>query len=87
LQLNSPFSPACGDAEHPWPQGDLNRDCSVDFRDLSPPPAGFAEPSVAGLAREWLNECNRLNWNCSGADLNSDKIINFADYSKFIDGM
>ena len=25
--------------------------------------------------------------NCSGTDLNSDKIINFADYSKFINGM
>ncbi len=72
---NSPFSPACGDAEHPWPQGDLNRDCSVDFRDLRI------------LAREWLNECNWLNWNCSGADLNSDKTVNFADYSDFINRM
>ena len=70
--LNSPFRSTCGDTEHPWPQSDLNRDCSVDFRDLRI------------LAREWLNDCHWLNWNCSGADLNSDKITNFADYSEFL---
>jgi len=70
--LNSPFRSTCGDTENPWPQSDLNRDCSVDFRDLRI------------LAREWLNDCHWLNWNCSGADLNSDKVTNFADYSEFL---
>jgi len=70
--LNSPLRSTCGDTEHPWPQSDLNRDCSVDFRDLRI------------LAREWLNDCHWLNWNCAGADLNSDKIVNFADYSEFL---
>lgn len=36
---------ACGDGEHPYPIGDLNRDCRVDFRDF------------ATMARHWL-ECS-----------------------------
>lgn len=70
--LNSPFTSACGDDEHPWPQGDLNRDCSVDLRD------------IRIIAEEWLNHCDWLNWNCRGADLNSDKIVNLRDYAELI---
>ena len=69
---NSPFSSTCGDADHPWPQRDLNRDCSVDLRDLRI------------IAAEWLNDCDWLNWNCRSADLNSDSIVNFDDYAEFV---
>ncbi len=27
--------PACGDAQHPYPAADLNKDCRVDFADLA----------------------------------------------------
>lgn len=69
--LNSPFTSACGDAGNPWPEDDLNRDCLVDFKDLQI------------LAKEWLNDCDWLNWNCRGADLSLDGIANFADYAEF----
>jgi hypothetical protein len=72
--FNSAFIPTCGDADHPWPQRDLNRDCSVNSQDLQI----FVE--------EWLNDCDWLNWNCRGADLNSDKTVNFNDYADFVDG-
>ncbi len=61
--------PVCGDANHPWPEGDLNRDCHVDMLDLQL------------LTNQWLTECNWLNWNCAGADLNFDGIVNNTDYS------
>jgi hypothetical protein len=72
---SSPFSSTCGDADHPWRKADLNRDCSADLRDLWV------------LAEEWLNNCDWLNWNCRGADLDLDKIVNFADYAGFVSGM
>jgi len=28
------YEPACGDNEHPYPTGDLNRDCRVNFADI-----------------------------------------------------
>lgn len=40
--------PACGDENHPYPTGDLNQDCNVDFSDL------------AILLNHWL-ECNDPN--------------------------
>lgn len=69
---SSPFSSTCGDAEHPWLKADLNRDCSVDLHDLWI------------LAEEWVNDCDWLNWNCRGADINSDNITNFADYAELV---
>ena len=72
---SSPFGATCGDADHPWRRADLNRDCSVDLRDLWV------------LTEEWLNDCDWLNWNCRGADLDLDKIVNFADYAGFVSGM
>lgn len=68
-------SPTCGDEDHPWPEGDLDRDCDVDMQD------------IRILAKEWLNDCNWLNWNCRGADLYSDNIVNFSDYAKLVDAM
>ena len=67
-----PSRPTCGDAENPWPVGDLNRDCSVDFLDLEI------------LTSQWLNECDWLNWNCSGADLNFDGNVDNIDYSQLL---
>ena len=72
--LKSPFASTCGDAKNPWPEGDLNRDCLVDFKDLQT------------FAKEWLNDCDWLNWNCRCADLNTDGIVNFYDYAEFASG-
>ena len=61
----------CGDAEHPWIDGDLTRDCAVDFQDL------------LMLANEWLNDCDWLNWYCRGADINRSGTVNFNDFADF----
>jgi len=58
----------CGDAEHPWLEGDINRDCRTDINDLRM------------LSYEWLTDnCDWLNWNCAGCDLNRDNKVNFKD--------
>ena len=64
--------PTCGDANHPWLPGDINRDCTIDIFDFEI------------LANQWLNDCNWLNWNCSGTDLNFDGNVNYLDYSKML---
>ena len=70
IYILPPSIPTCGDVNNPWLQGDLNRDCSVDFLDMEI------------LTSQWLNECDWLNWNCSGADLNFDGTVDNLDYSK-----
>ena len=70
-----PSIPTCGDENHPWPKGDLNRDCSINILDLKI------------LIHQWLNACDLLNWNCSGSDLNSDGITDYIDYAELIKGM
>jgi hypothetical protein len=62
--------PACEDMGMPWAEGDLNRDYSIDLEDLRI------------LADEWLNDCNWLNWNCRGADLKPDEVVNFGDLAE-----
>lgn len=58
----------CGDAEHPWLESDINRDCRTDTNDLRM------------LSYEWLtNNCDWLNWNCAGCDLNRDSKVNLKD--------
>jgi len=58
----------CGDAEHPWLEGDINRDCRTDTNDLRM------------LLYEWItNNCDWLNWNCAGCDLNRDSKVDFED--------
>lgn len=58
----------CGDVNHPWPEGDINRDCRTDIKDIDI------------LSDEWLtNNCGWLNWNCSGSDLKRDGNVNFQD--------
>jgi hypothetical protein len=63
------FASSCGDIRHPWPPGDLNRDCHVDLQDLDI------------LIDEWLNTCTWLNWQCRGADLTGDGMVDFLDYT------
>ena len=65
--------PTCNDMGMPWPEGDFNRDGSLNLQDLRI------------LGDEWLNNCDWLNWNCRGADLNLDKITNFGDFADFAD--
>ncbi len=67
--------PSCDDMGMPWANGDLNRDYSVDLRDLRI------------LADEWLNDCDWLNWNCRGADLKPDDIVNFGDLAELANGL
>ena len=58
----------CGDVNHPWPEGDINRDCRTDMEDLGM------------LSDEWLtNNCDWLNWNCAGCDLDRNSRVNFKD--------
>jgi hypothetical protein len=35
LQPMQVLPPTCGDAQHPYPAGDLNRDCRINFRDFA----------------------------------------------------
>ncbi|MDD5459636.1 MAG: dockerin type I domain-containing protein [Phycisphaerae bacterium] len=65
----SAFQPLCGSPDNPWPRGDFNRDCKFDMLDLRI------------LADEWLSDCNRLNMNCRSMDIDDNHIINFIDYS------
>jgi hypothetical protein len=39
-------SAECGDATHPYPKGDINHDCRVDFTD------------IAMLCADWLKDTN-----------------------------
>jgi len=58
----------CGDVNHPWLEGDINRNCCTGIEDLRM------------LSYEWLtNNCDWLNWNCAGCDLNGDNKVNFKD--------
>ncbi len=62
--------PACEDMGMLWAEEDLNRNYSIDLQDLRI------------LADEWLNDCDWLNWNCRGADLKPDEIVNFRDLAE-----
>ena len=73
FDVNDMYSlPNNDDPVYPWERKDFNRDCSVDIRDFQI------------LTEEWLNDCSALNWECRGADLNADNIVNFADYAEFL---
>jgi len=65
--------PTCNDMGMPWPVSDFNRDYFVDLQDLHI------------FADEWLGDCDWLNWNCRGADMNLDSTVNFGDYANFAD--
>ncbi|MBN1391651.1 MAG: hypothetical protein JW947_02485 [Sedimentisphaerales bacterium] len=58
---------ACGDYKHPFPIGDLNADCKVNFED------------VMLLCDYWLAEINEPNDPAEIADIYQDDIVNFYD--------
>jgi len=61
----------CGDANHPFPAGDLNQDCRVNWSDFG------------AFASGWLDEgCTDPTW-CGGADLNGSGQVNWADFAIF----
>ena len=60
----------CGDANHPYPTGDLNYDCCVDSFDLST------------FSAHWLEACPAPE--CYGVgDLNKDNTVSWVDFSIF----
>jgi hypothetical protein len=61
----------CGSEKQPFPDADLTRDCLIDIYDLEI------------IAEEWLNDCDWLNWNCRGGDMDKDGILNFKDFAAF----
>jgi len=54
---------ACGDYRHPFPEGDLNLDCRVDFRDLAVLGADWVGQAteLAPIAANWL----ACSWECN----------------------
>ena len=66
-----PESICCGDAEHPYPIGDLNQDCYVNWQDMDK------------FAGQWLVSCAGPNW-CSGADLGKDAGVNLNDLAAIV---
>jgi hypothetical protein len=61
----------CGDYKHPFPAGDINRDCIVDYKDLEI------------MCRNWLKSVGDEEGEEWMADLykDSDDIINFRDFA------
>lgn len=62
---------ACGSLQNPWPLNDFDHNCVVDLVDL------------LILVEHWLNDCNRLNWFCGQADINSDGIVDGIDFATY----
>lgn len=61
------YTPACGDAFHPPPTGDITADCRVDADDYSV------------LHAHWLDDtCTDPTW-CNGTDLTGDGTTDLAD--------
>jgi len=59
---------ACGQEQHPWIEGDINRDCVTDLNDI------FA------FTDEWLsNDCDWLNWYCAGCDVDKNGTVDLVD--------
>ncbi|MGA2093420.1 MAG: dockerin type I domain-containing protein [Sedimentisphaerales bacterium] len=59
---------ACGDPTHPYPPGDLNKDCRVDLADLKI------------LADNWLASTHNCETYPAG-DLNEDCSVDFTDFA------
>lgn len=59
----------CGDYQHPYPAGDTNKDCRVDYKDL-----GL-------LCRYWLAEINDANDPAVIADIYEDDVVNLHDFA------
>ena len=56
----------CGDTNHPYPAGDLNQDCYVNWKDIDK------------FVDQWLVSCAGPGW-CSGANLSKDADVNLND--------
>ncbi len=63
----------CGDYKHPYPVGDLNQDCKVDYDDF-----GI-------LIQYWLVEISGPNDPAVIADINEDGIVNIDDWILIFD--
>jgi hypothetical protein len=57
----------CGDAAHPYPDGDADKNCVVDFFDLSL------------LGQYWLDRDCTLPDYCAGADLDENSVVDSND--------
>ncbi len=64
----------CGDYKRPFPAGDINKDCSVDYDDL------------AVSAGYWLWEVDGAGGEAAAADMYKDDVINFLDFAVFGNG-
>ncbi len=60
---------ACGDYKHPYPTGDINKNCIVSFGDLK------------ALSDYWLNTVTDQNEPQAEADLYQDGFIDFRDFA------
>jgi hypothetical protein len=63
------YVPQCGDRDHPYPVGDLNRDCRINVLDLDSLLMNWSRTDCADPDR------------CSGADLVQDGRVNLLDFS------
>ncbi len=70
FDVNDAYELPANNPKPPFPDGDLNRDWFVDIHDMMI------------LGKEWLNDCDKLNWDCHQADMYPDDKVNFLDYSK-----
>jgi hypothetical protein len=61
--------PVCGDLKHPYPVGDLNKDCYVDLQDL------------VLWAGEWMAANCALTNQCNDADLDGNGEVHLADFA------
>ena len=65
-QAGATASVCCGDTTHPYPPGDLNQDCYVNWQDMDK------------FADQWLVSCAGPGW-CSGADMGKDAGVSLKD--------
>ena len=61
--------PACGTPETPCLSADLMHDGLVALEDM------------VVFSDEWLNDCDWLNWNCRGADLDGSGFVDLGDFA------
>ena len=64
---------ACGDYKHPYPVGDLNTDCRMNYED------------IMLFCSYWLTEISESNAPAAIADLYEDGIVNFYDWALMAD--
>lgn len=70
VEVRAP-GPVCGDANHPYPTGDLDYDCYVSWFDLDI------------FTVHWLESYCSTPECCDSADLNKDTFVDFVDFGVF----